>query len=343
MWPSGRLFGLQVSPLLTAGFGVAWECPSYAEDGYARETEIELRSKLEVPGIVCLPKHTGPHACAVFLAGSGPCDRDSSIGSLKPFKDLALGLAQGGIVSVRFDKVTLRHGQKFRNRSSLTIADEYFDQANAAIEYASQYPEIDSDRIFLLGHSLGATIAPYLAQVDNRIRGIVLLAPPGEAVYKAYVRQLRYFASLDSDLVESTQELIADAEKKSDAADRLGPDSTTAPRDLPFSLPACYWNSCRELDPIGTCKAMDKPILLLQGSRDYQVTVEDNFTAWKSQLRSKQDVALGVLEDLDHCFIRGEGLSIPADYDKAGNVDATAVDTITEWIMSTSGGPHSGA
>ncbi|KAG9249762.1 Alpha/Beta hydrolase protein [Emericellopsis atlantica] len=342
MWPSGRLLGLQVSPLLAAGFGVAWQCPPYTEDGYARETDIELGSKLEVPGIFCLPKHTGPHACVVFLAGSGPCDRDSSVGSLKPFKDLALGLAQKGIASIRFDKVTLRHGQKFRNRSSFTIADEYFDQANAALNYASQHPEIESGRIFLLGHSLGATVVPHLAQVDNRIRGIVLLAPPSETMYKSYARQLRYFASLDSDLVESTQELIAEAEKKSDAADRLGPDSTTAPRDLPFGLPACYWNSCRELDPIGTCQAMDKPILLLQGSRDYQVTVEDDFTVWKRELRSKQDVVLSVLEGLDHCFVRGEGLSVPADYDNAGNMDATAIENIRKWIVSTCGGSQSG-
>jgi pimeloyl-ACP methyl ester carboxylesterase len=336
MLSSGRLFGLRVSPLLAAGLGRNWQHPLYAERGYAREIDIELGSKLEVTGTICLPRHVGSYPCVVFLAGSGPCDRDSSIGALKPLKDLALGLAQRGIASIRFDKATLKHRQKFKNKSSLTVGDEYLDQADAAISHASQHPEIDPARVFLLGHSLGAAVVPYLGQVNDRIRGVILLAAPSEPIYKAYVRQLRYFASLDSEPVEAMQELIHEEERKSDAADRLETNSTTASRELPFGLPASYWHSYRELDPIGTCQRMDKPILLLQGSRDYQVTLEKDFELWKNELGGKGNVDLRVLEGLDHCFVQGDGPSTPADYDVPGNVDVAVINDISGWIISKS-------
>lgn len=335
---SGRLMGLRVSPLGAVGLGEDWQHPPYAEVGAQREVGVQLGSKLEVPGILCLPKQEGVFPCVILLAGSGPCDRDSSVGSLKPFKDLALGLAQQGIASIRFDKVTLKHPHKFRNSSSITIGDEYFDQANDAITKALQHKEIDPHRIFIIGHSLGAAVAPYLTQNDDRVRGAVLLTAPSDSIYRAWVRQLHYFASLDSEPVEAMQELIAEAEKKSDTADRLGPDFTVAAQELPFGLPASYWTSYRELDPIGTAQKLKKPVLVLQGSRDYQVTVADDFVKWENALSKNSNALLRVYEGLDHCFVHGEGVSTPADYDKPGNVEVAVIRDISSWILDSEAG-----
>ncbi|RSL43055.1 hypothetical protein CEP54_015237 [Fusarium duplospermum] len=246
MRSSGKLIGLRVSPLFAAGLAQEWKPPPYADLGAEREVELKLGSKLEVPGILCLPKDPGVFPCVIFLSGSGPCDMDSSVGSVKPLKDIALGLAQHGIASIRFDKATLKHVQKFKNSTTITVGDEYLDQANDAIAQARQHSEIDSERIFIIGHSLGAAVAPFLAQTDERIRGAVLLAAPSQPLHRAYVRQLRYFASLDSEPVEAMQELIAEAEQKADAADS---GQVTSAKDLPFGLPASYWESVRELDP----------------------------------------------------------------------------------------------
>ncbi|KAM5364349.1 hypothetical protein ACJZ2D_011546 [Fusarium nematophilum] len=343
MRSSGRLIGLRVSPLGIAGLGQDWRPPPYAELGAEREVDLRLGSKLEVPGVLCLPKLEGVFPCVIFLAGSGPCDRDSSIGAVKPLKDIALGLAQQRIASIRFDKVTLKHAPKFKNNSSISVGDEYFDQANDAVTQALKHPEIDPRRIFIIGHSLGAAVTPYLAQNDNRVRGIVLLAPPSESIYRSWIRQLRYFASLDSEPVEAMQKLIADAEQKSDAADRLGPDCTIAAADLPFGLPASYWTSYRALDPLGTAQELRKPMLLLQGSRDYQVTVADDFVEWENALRNNTNASLRVHEGLDHCFIRGEGLSLPVDYDQPGNVDVAVIEDISRWILDTVGAADTGS
>ncbi|KAH7234202.1 hypothetical protein MRS44_002002 [Fusarium solani] len=338
MRSSGKLIGLRVSPLFAAGLGQDWKPPPYAELGAEREVELKLGSKLEVPGILCLPKEPGAFPCVIFLSGSGPCDMDSTVGSVKPLKDLALGLAQHGIASIRFDKVTLKHAQKFKNSATITVGDEYLDQANDAIAQAIQHSEIDPNRIFIIGHSLGATVAPYLAQTADRIRGVVLLAAPSQPLHRAYVRQLRYFASLDSEPVEAMQELIAEAEQKADAAD----SGTTVAKDLPFGLPASYWNSVRELDPVGTSQKLEKPMLLLQGSRDYQVTVEDDWVEWERVLGNKRNACLRVFEGLDHCFIKGEGISTPADYDVPGNVDLEVVRDISRWILDTETGRSAG-
>ncbi|RMJ07493.1 hypothetical protein BHE90_011637 [Fusarium euwallaceae] len=335
MRSSGKLIGLRVSPLFAAGLAQDWKPPRYAELGAEREVELKLGSKLEVPGILCLPKDSGIFPCVIFLSGSGPCDMDSSVGSVKPFKDIALGLAQHGIASIRFDKATLKHAQKFKNSSTITVGDEYLDQASDAIAQATQHSEIDSERIFIIGHSLGAAVAPFLAQTDERIRGAVLLAAPSQPLHRAYVRQLRYFASLDNEPVEAMQELIAEAEQKADAADS---GQVTAAKDLPFGLPVSYWDSIRELDPVGTAQKLKKPMLLLQGSRDYQVTVKDDWVEWERVLGNKDNARLRVFEGLDHCFIKGEGISTPADYDMPGNVDIEVVDDISRWISDVGTG-----
>ena len=64
---------------------------------------------LAVPGTLSLPHQSEPRAAVVLLAGSGPMDRDETIGRNKPSKDLAWGLASRGVAVLPFDKVTNAH------------------------------------------------------------------------------------------------------------------------------------------------------------------------------------------------------------------------------------------
>ena len=64
---------------------------------------------LAVPGTLSLPRQRGPRPAVVLLGGSGPVDRDETIGRNKRLKDIAWGLASAGVAVLRFDKVTCAH------------------------------------------------------------------------------------------------------------------------------------------------------------------------------------------------------------------------------------------
>jgi fermentation-respiration switch protein FrsA (DUF1100 family) len=73
------------------------------------------------------------------------------------------------------------------------------------------------------------------------------------------------------------------------------------------------------------------PLLILQGERDYQVTM-DNFAAWKKGLAGRPNVTLKTYPKLNHLFIEGEGKSTPADYEKPGHVSEAVIADIAGWI-----------
>jgi hypothetical protein len=106
----GKLMGIQRAAGGAAEPSVAWEPPDYADAGRFDEHEITLGSgPLAVNGTLTLPHGSGPRPGVVLLAGSGPFDRDETIGRNTPFKDLAWGLASYGVAVLRFDKVTYAH------------------------------------------------------------------------------------------------------------------------------------------------------------------------------------------------------------------------------------------
>ena len=91
------------------------------------------------------------------MHGSGPNDRDESVGGAKPFRDLAWGLASKGMVVLRYDKRTKVYPQQFAASADIHREDETVDDAVAAAELLRTLPEVDPGRVFVLGHSLGGT------------------------------------------------------------------------------------------------------------------------------------------------------------------------------------------
>jgi uncharacterized protein len=99
-------------------------------------------------------------------------------------------------------------------------------------------------------------------------------------------------------------------------------------------VPASYWLDLRDYDPAAAAQKIAKPLLILQGERDYQVTLAD-FARWKDALRSRKDVKFVLYPKLNHLFVHGEERSAPVEYFKPGNVDQQVVNDIATWIRSS--------
>src|SRR5262249_26794773 len=149
----------------------------YARPDTFRETEVTVgAADWPLPGTLTLPRGDGPFAAVVLVHGSGPHDRDETIGPNKPFRDLAWGLASQGVAVLRYEKRTSEHGARFVQLKDPGFKEELLDDAVAAAAVLRKHKEIDPRRIFILGHSLGAFWAPRLGTLDPDLAGLVVLA-----------------------------------------------------------------------------------------------------------------------------------------------------------------------
>lgn len=262
----GRLLGIRTIEG-DAAVPSHWQPPAYGDSEAFVEQEHTIGAGSEaVPATLTLPRGDGPWPAVVLLAGSGPQDRDETIGPNKPFKDLAWGLADHGVAVVRFDKITFVNPEHLRAADDVTIAEEYMPQALAAIRLLLDHPQVAADRVAVIGHSLGGTVAPRVAAREPNVAGMVLLAAGAQPLHWAIVRQLRHLAAL-SPGVGST-EMIRVATEQAQLIDSPELTIRTPLSELPFGVPASYWLDLRAYDPVATAATLDIPILILQGARD---------------------------------------------------------------------------
>src|SRR5262245_43351140 len=138
-----------------------------------------MMSLLLAASTVLVPPAPHPVPAVVLLQGAGVSDRNGTIGPNTPIVDLARGLADRGIASIRFD-----------------APESGTEPAMSAIHEIAKATGVDPKKIFLVGHAEGAAIAPRLAERSPSVRGLVLLAPAARPVDERMLEQLKAGAAL---------------------------------------------------------------------------------------------------------------------------------------------------
>lgn len=308
----------------------AYVSPSYVHTDRFTEREVQVgKGEWALPGTLTVPKLTGLLPAVVLVHGSGPNDRDETIYSSKPFRDLAQGLASMGIVVLRYDKRTLVHGAKMVQAGAITPQEETVDDAVSAVDILRLQPEVDPDRVFVLGHSLGGLLAPRIAAQASSVRGVIILAGSVRPLEDIVLEQVTYIYNLDGSLTSIEKQHIKELQAQIARVKDPKLTKQVASTLLPLGLPADYWLYLREYDPRGTAKTLSQPMLILQGERDYQVPIAD-FMLWKQLERD--NITFKLYPDLNHLFISGSGISQPSEYLIPGNVSETVIVDIQSWI-----------
>ena len=306
--------------------------PSYADFSRFEEKEIQIGKGIwTLPGTLSLPKGDGPFPAVILVHGSGPQDRDETIGPNKPFRDLSHGLASRGIAVLRYEKRTKEHQiMMAMMTSNITVKEETIDDVVSAFDALASQDKIDSKKIVVLGHSLGGMLIPRIALVQDKISGFISLAGSTMPLEDLVLEQTQYIISQNGNLSEEAQNKIE--ELKRQVAAIKSPDlSEKNPGTLLLGGPAKYWLDLRGYEPAKEAVKLRQPMLILQGERDYQVTME-NFANWKKALGSRKDVSFIVYPGLNHLFIEGNGKSMPAEYSIPGNVAKIVIDDIVKWM-----------
>jgi dienelactone hydrolase len=289
-----------------------------------------------LPGTLALPaRGRGPFPAVVLVGGSGPVDRDETVGPNKPFRDIAVGLAERGIASLRYDKRTrLPAGVRAARRASFTPTQEYVPDAVAAVRLLRRRAGIDRRRIFVLGHSHGGTFAPRVAAAQPAVAGVILFAASAQSFGDTLLRQTRYLAELEPGESELERLQVANARRQARLIDDPRLPLSTPRSELPFRLGPHYWLDLSHYDAVATARELPQPLLVLQGGRDYQVTVADDLRRWRRGLAGRRNVAIRVFPRANHLFINGSGRPGPAEYERRGRVSRDVVEAIAGWILA---------
>ncbi len=306
----------------------AYPLPSYADTTKFHREPVEVKTgKYVLHGELTTPVSMQIYPVVVLVHGSGPNDQDETIGPNKVFRDLAYGLSSNGVAVLRYDKRTYEYGREM-NPDQLTVWDETIDDAISAVHVAEAIP--GADGVFLLGHSLGGYLAPRIAEKLPHIGGVIIMAGNTRPLEDLILEQMTYIFSLDGMSSDDSMQLNILREEI-----RHVKDSTLTPdyprTKLPLQLNASYWLDLRKYDPVKTAEKINKPLLILQGKRDYQVTLED-FEGWKNGLADKKEVTFKLYPDLNHLFMKGTGKSKPEEYMQEGHVSEEVTRDIAEWI-----------
>ena len=323
----GRVSGLLVRPVEAK---VAPPPPIPADADYA-EMEMQVgEGAAALPATLAIPRGTGPFPAVVLVHGSGPHDRDETIGPNKPFLDIARGLAAQGIAVLRYEKRTKARPQDFTG-GTFGVDDETTNDAVLAVDALRKAAGIDPKRIFVLGHSQGGMMAPRIASVSGHVAGLVLMAAPARSLLDIVIEQNRRLAVLD-DGKTSDAERDAIAQLTAQVRQTRDPATDIATRTL-LGQPAGYWRSIDAVDPVADAAAVALPMLVLQGARDIQV-VDADWGRWRGAFHADDKVSFKLYEKLNHLGIAGEGEGSLAEYQQPGHVDATLIDDVATWIKA---------
>jgi dipeptidyl aminopeptidase/acylaminoacyl peptidase len=272
-------------------------------------------------GTLTVPKGKGSFPAIVTITGSGSQDRDEEIWLVKgyrPFRQIADSLGRAGIAVLRMDDRGF--GGSGGNAVTSTSRD-FADDIKAGLAWLRTRPEIDGNRLGLVGHSEGGLIAPLVASEDPKLKGIVLLAGPSQTGREILEFQNRYS-------IEHNAQIKPEARDSMFKIALRGIDSIAGTNPwIRFFL---------DHDPKLTAAKVKVPALVLQGATDQQVTAVQAEELGRA-LRSggNRDVTVKVFPNANHLFLEDPSGN-PANYSAltSGRIRDDVMATLVAWLRT---------
>ncbi|WP_039825961.1 alpha/beta hydrolase family protein [Nocardia testacea] len=288
---------------------------------------------------------TGPLPAVVLIGGSGPQDRNEEIAGHRPFLLLADTLTRAGYAVLRTDDRGV--GGTGGNLNQANYPDLAGD-IEAGLRFLRARPEIDADRIGLLGHSEGGYLAPLVAaRPENGIAFTILMAAPavpGTEIILAQGRRTFLEAGATPDRLDAHLAFLRDwtAALRAGRLTKAARLSETYNRTLPTELRTAsealtgentpYMAALVSYDPAPALSALRIPVLAFFGSRDVQVPPAQNEQPMRELLGAAPDATVTVLDGLNH-LMQPAVSGLPGEYETIETtIDPVALDTVTGWL-----------
>lgn len=326
----GEIVGLYITqlgytpPVYAEGLGTGKKYINFFSDGF------------ELSGELVIPLDCKKCPVVILVHGSGPNDRDETIGPNKVFYDIALGLASQGVASYRYDKRSKLYPEVLEEQFDLY--DETINDAIAAFYTIKNDTSLDFGSYVMLGHSLGAYSMPLIADsLSSDLTGAVLFSANARKLEDLIEYQMDYLTGFDGVINKEEATIIEENRKKAENIRTGQYTLETKSEDLLAYWPGTFWKRISTYNPVTTLTGnVDFPFLILQGEKDYQITMTD-FGIWKSATKGLKTVQLKSYPKLTHLFSPTDAdRSSPGDYFLPNNVDYKVIQDIAKWAKELS-------
>ena len=302
------------------------------------ELEVTIAAEEDLPleGILTLPEGAEKPPVVILVQGSGSSNRDEQIYSNAPFADIAHGLADMGVATLRYDKRFYTYPEA-ATLENMNLRAEILDDLEYAIDLVKEDQRVNGDEIYVLGHSLGGMLVPAIAVENPEVKGLISLAgslrPLWEIVYDQNMAMLE-----DIDFTELSDEERATID---DQIEQLNADMEVLRGDLNsiddgemiLGIPGIYWKSLGEYCGMNFISDVKQPLLILQGSADFQVYADKDYPLWQEELAGRDDVTFHLYDGLNHLFMETNGKSDITEYAVKSSVDTEVIEDIAEFVL----------
>lgn len=300
---------------------------------------VGAETKHPLNGILIIPDETNGLVPAVVLVhGSGPSNMDEKVGNNTPFKDLAKGLSEKGIAVLRYDKRTFVYGKEMKNDTGLSVKEETIEDAILAADFLRKDSRIDTNKIFIAGHSLGGMLAPRIDAEGGSFAGIIIMGGTPRKLEDILMDQNdAVLKSLNPFLKMIAKKQIAKLSSKFGDIHNQSDEEAKSTLVVGKHTRAYYFKEMGKHPSIPYLNESDKPVFILQGDKDFHLSVEKDFGGYKNLLSDRPNVTFKLYPKLNHLFmpsVYGEIRKAKKEYKVAQHVDQQVIKDISDWILS---------
>jgi hypothetical protein len=306
--------------------------PDYCDVSKFLERKLTVTNGFyEFPGILSMPNDVAKAPLVIILVEAGPTDKDGSYEENKPYKDIAWGLSTSGIAVFRYEKRSNNFGLFLAKDKGayekFTPREDLLDDLYKIIDSLKTLPDIDTTKIYVLGHGQGAMLAPLVAKERDDVAGIIMMGANAKRTQEMMIDQYAYLSQVTPNKKPEYDEQTINAKRSMDK--KLNP--LTEHSKMPYDVQATYWIWLNKYKHVEITKKLTKPILLLHGDRDYQTNME-NYEMWEKALKKNKNATLKHYPKLNHLFYLGEVQSTYSEYYLKSNIPEYVIKDMINWL-----------
>ena len=304
---------------------------------YSEKIVVGAGTEYPLNGLMTLPSDLSkPVPAVVMVHGSGASNMDEKVLKLTPFKDLAEGLARHGIASLRYDKRTFVHARRMIRNKHLTVKEETIEDALLAVQMLKRDPRIDHDRVYILGHSMGAMLAPRIDAEGADVKGLIMMAGTPYRLEEIVLRQLRQ-AGRGSSILKKIIGLEYRFYKKRFRGLYQMSDEEAKKKKFAGNLSLYYFKEMGQKTAADYLLTGKKPVLILQGGKDFQVLEKRDYRKFKKLLAGRENTQYKLYPELNHVFVKGiynDILKASKEYSVEQHIGEDVIGDIAAFIHS---------